>query len=379
MMLKYLSICLLLVSHYSVVCQEVNKDGKYLFFQQEYHKAIPVLETEFAFDSSVFTAGYLLSAYFLTGKFTKIKELAETVLSKDSLHIQANLRIAQLKEMEGRLPEAGIYYERLISAQPGHAYYYKLIGLNYLKQQDDIQAFQWLSQAYAMAPDDIELIIHLAELFTAQKQYTEADQLISVGLKLYPRHLKLNVMQAEVCYSDRYYTHTIDLLKDMHREGQFNNYLRRMMAACYIQIKDFDKALMVLKEIEDPDNNEEYTYLYLHKAYYGLGDLIMARHYIQKCIEACKHPNAGKYYGFLGNVLIDAGMFTQAAEQYVMASGETGDTQLLFLAARAYDAAESFSKAKLFYASFIRMSKDQEGYESEIEFANNRIEKLKAY
>jgi predicted Zn-dependent protease len=358
--------------------EAVNSDTalQSLLRQQKFHEAAPLLR--YYVDQApedIALWEQIAEIYIQTGQTASARYAWETILRLDSTHRNGLYQLGLIHLNAEDYIQAEICFDKLVTIEPEHTYYLKMQARIKSLRNKSIEAFSAYASAHRINPNDLDVIRAIAEIFHANEQYHESDSLIAAGLRLDPDHFKLRKMQIETCYSLQYYEHTMQLLEELKETPYFNNYFRRMLSICYIQDERYSDALKVLKTIEEPDQNEEYTYFYLSKAYLGLGNKILARHWMQKTIETCKHPNEGKYWYMLANILIEAEMYTQAKDAYLKSRTFLDDPMLVFLAARAADAGEKYSEASSLYVDYIFQfgEKDAES----IEFAKKRIEKLK--
>lgn len=353
-----------------------DENWRFFYERQEFQTAGDMLSSLYKeFPDSILILEYLGLTYHHLGRTDKSMNIWNDLLAKDSIHSTALYRLGLYHYDHNRYQDAINFWKKLAETKNSNPYYFKLLGQAYLQLDNPISSFQAYAKAHSLNLTDLETIYQLSTLFFKQKQFQEADSLVMVGLSIDPEHEKLQLLQIETCYSSGYYEHAIFELEKLRKEEKMNNYLRRLLAVCYIQEKDGLSAIDVLKEIEDPDSNEEMTYYHLHRAHYEMGDLILARHFLEKCLEACTHPNEGKYHAIMGNILVETERYSQAAMMYETAALTTDDPQLIYLAGRAYDAAEMYERAYYRYRQFVNLENEQLDSDA-LTFAKERMEVL---
>jgi len=367
-----------LILFFSLEILHAQSDSwRHHYDRQNYALAVEILEGErVIYPDSIFLLENVGVLYFHLGDYISSGKIWNHVLQLDSLNKVAIFRQGLIHYEVGRYLEAVEWWQKLVELDGSNPYYFKMLGRAWRNLNNPLETFSAYNKVRNLNPRDLEAMEQLADLFFKQKQYSEADSLLTMALHLYPIHQKLRVMQIETCYSDRYYGHTLDLIYTYEDDFPLTNYLKRVKAASLIKQEAWDEAIEVLKSVEDPDQNEEMTFLYLHRAYQGKGDLIMSRHFIEKCIETCKHPEEGTYIAYLGNVLVDSGMYAQAAQAFASAALLKDDANLVYLAARYYDAAEDSRMAAFYYQRYLFLMKEEGDIES-ISFSKERLELLK--
>lgn len=347
-----------------------------LLSQQRYHEAVPLLEKYVTqFPENITLREQVADLYSRTGQNALARFGWETIIQLDSTHRNALYQLGVMHLYAEDYLRAEASFDKLVSIEPDHSYYLKMQARIKSLRNKPVEAFSAYAAAHKINPKDLEVIRSLAEIFHTNEQFHESDSLIAVGLILDPDHFKLRRMQIEACYSLRYYDHTMQLLEALRETPYFSNYLKRMLSICYIHFTRYKDALDVLKTIEEPDQNEEYTFFYLSKAYHGLGDKLMARHWLQKTIETCRHPNEGKYWYMLANILIESELYTLAKDAYMKSRTFLDDPMLVFLAARAADAGGKYSEASTLYMQYLFQPGEKEA--ESLEFTKERIKKLK--
>ncbi len=346
-----------------------------LLRQQKFDEAAPLLRQYVdQAPENISLWEQMAEIYSYTGQNAPAREAWETILRLDSTHRNALYQLGLIHLNAEDYIQAEMCFDKLVNLEAEHSYYLKMQARIKSLRNKSVEAFSAYAAAHKINPQDLEIIKAIAEIFHANEQYHESDSLIAAGLMLDPDHFKLCKMQIEACYSLQYFEHTIQLLEELKETPYFSNYFRRMLSICYIHYERYNEALAVLKSVEEPDQNEEYTFFYLSKAYQGLGDKVLARHWMQKTIETCKHPNEGKYWYMLANILIEAELYTLAKDAYLKSRAFLNDPMLLFYAARAADAAEKYSEARSLYTQFTYTHGDSDP--GSVEFAKERIKKL---
>ncbi len=323
----------------------------------------------------------LAYCYSLSGNHVEAKRYWLQLEEEEQFKINANYYLADIAHSEGNVQEAVDRYFRLTEWKPDNVFYQKKFASLCLEMGLDTLAILHFEKALNLYPSDMEGILSLAGIYLRLKDFDRAGNRIAYGLNVNPNHLKLKLLEIETCYSDRFYTQTNDLINDYYKYSEPTNYLRRMNYISHIQLKEYNEALEVILSLEEPDNNKENTYFYKYKSYLGLEDHSQARLWLEKAIEEGRNKEEAQYHGLLGNLFIDMEFYLQAAKNYLLAYDRNKDPNLLYWAARSYDAAKKYENAHIYYRMFLREHREQqfEVEEEILRFSSEREAKLKEW
>jgi tetratricopeptide (TPR) repeat protein len=353
-------------------------DWRYQYDRKQYSKAIELLREKIQmYPDSTYLIEYEAITLEQMGQVHLARHVWESLLKNSGNSSLAKYRLASIAYDYGDYWATIDYVESLIQEDTQNVQAYKLLGRAQRQVINPLGEFAAFNKVIRLQPNDLEALSALVDLFLKQQQYREADSLVFVALSYAPDHYKLRQQQLEVCYADRYYEHTASLIQSFEGRYPLNNYLRRMMAAALTQIEAYETAIEYLKSIEEPDSKPDVTHFNYYRAYAGLQNRILARKHLEEAIAACQHPNEGRYRAFFGNLLVDSQLYFQAGQQYEIAASLLKDVNLYFLAARAQDAGEQYTYAIRNYTNYIRSPQENKD-PSQVEFANERIAKLKS-
>ena len=377
---QFLMYLFFLTGSMSVYAQEMNrdKDWRYQYDRKQYGRSIELIRNQIdKFPDSIFLQEYEAIILEQMGQIPQARNKWLYLLGNPLSRHLALYKLAAINYDYGDYWATIDYLEPLIQEDSTQVNYFKLLGRAQRQVINPIAEFAAFSKVLKIQPNDIEALSALVDLLLKQQQYREADSLVFIALDYAPDHYKLRLQQLEICYADRYYEYTVELIKNFEDRYPLNNYLRRMMAAACTQTGMYEVAISYLKSIEDPDSKPDVTHFNYYRAYLGMDNKILARKHLEDAIDACKHPNEGRYRAFYGNLLVESQLYFQAGMQYEIAAAQLQDSNLYFLAARAQDAGEQYTQAIRNYNSFLRSNQENKD-PSQVEYATERVAKLKA-
>ncbi|MEK7704826.1 MAG: tetratricopeptide repeat protein [Myxococcota bacterium] len=102
-------------------------------------------------------------------------------LTEDELFSIANQ--AYLFFLQGKTESARVLFEGLVAVNPRNAYYYRALGAIYWRLKEPQKALRQFTYAIRVAPKDVASYVNRAEVYIAGRQFEEAREDLSAGLR----------------------------------------------------------------------------------------------------------------------------------------------------------------------------------------------------
>jgi tetratricopeptide (TPR) repeat protein len=382
---KFSGICVAFALFLGIATQVPGQNtaqGVASFMQeQDYSKALEALEQIPEDQRALKDWENLAYCYQMAGQYPYAEGLWNQVLARDSFSAGALYHLGQIAVAESDFAKAIQWQIRLIQFKPDNPFYQKQIAQTFEAMELDSLALPHYQKAVMLNRNDLESIYRLGKISFRARDFSQTDYWVSQGLASHPDHSRLRLLELETCYSDAYYTHTLELLRTYIETHPYTNYIRRIHFIALIHEQRYDEALAILQSMEEPDNNKENTYYYMYKAYFGLKDLTNARLWLERTIAEGRNKQEATYHGLLGNLFIEMEFYPQAATHYTRALEQNGDIQLYYWIARSYDAARRYDEAHMHYRMYLRACADESSVNQQenINFAAEREKILDAW
>lgn len=311
---------LFLSEKYSQVIEYAHKKLKDDFSNHviQYYLALAYREN-YQFEKSIKTCTEILK-HNATNKETQ-KLLAKNYLSlnlydeaykiyfdlsrKDTSSIQIKIQLAKLSQKLDKNDLAIDLYKELIAYDSLNSYFYKQLGLCYLKL-NDTSALRILEQAVQLNPGDLSLAIKLANKYNDKKYYFNALAVLDFVTPYNKDKFQLYKAKA----------YTLFLIKENKRAAKnFNKVLQlgdttrftlKYLGYAYFEMGNYEDAYKTLKEVFKYDTTD--TRVYFH--------LSIAARKLYKIDESVLFMKKSFKY-LLPNKRTMALYYNQAAENYI--------------------------------------------------------------
>jgi len=163
----------------------------------------------------------IAAVYIWLNRYPEARKHLNIVLSQRPDDYESLVSIGDLYIYTGNLKEAVTYYKRALSVDPSSIRIRKKLGLALSWVKADDEAFTLLSDLYRQLPDDKEISIELARIYTRRNEQHRAIRLLYPLLSRYPGDVELLVETADVeaslghaAASRKLYLKALDIKKD---------------------------------------------------------------------------------------------------------------------------------------------------------------------
>ena len=261
-----------------------------LYQAEQYMQALTLAKSCIEADSTDFNcyekAG--LSAFKL-GNFLETKKalLKAEELQPDNMQVLKIL--ANVYELEENVPKAIKYYNRMLKKDSTNSIFYRKLGQLFQKADMLHDAFPYYAQAYQLNSNDFFTIKGLVDLLTTNKQYEQADSILTEALLVDSTNIQFKLMSARSSYIQKEYQATVDQIESLRGKLDLNNYYNKMVGFSYLQIDSLDKAIWHLSKSLVDENKPEHASYYLGIAYEKQGDEDLALEYMTKHFKLEHH------------------------------------------------------------------------------------------
>lgn len=158
---------------------ELQKAGMKSLQSKDYRSAIDLLKRAVDKDSAIKDGWYDLGeAYAAANNHAEATAAFRKQLEQDPNHQHANLDLAIELQQTGKTTEAIAAYRKQLEATPYDKSTHKNLGLLLAQLNKDAEARTELEAAAALPPDDPEIKLALAQVYTRQGEKSQAQELM---------------------------------------------------------------------------------------------------------------------------------------------------------------------------------------------------------
>ena len=174
------------------IFESVSKSTE-LTFREKFAEAATLLESVLKKDPEVVQARLVLSnAYIKLKRPADAKTQLDAVLKQDANHIQALILMASILRDESRFQDVISLCQKALSVDPNSTQALSLMGNAYMDHKEYIKALQPLQKAAEIQPKLTQYQQSLAACFIFLKQYADAERILNIIGRDYPKFPLVN-------------------------------------------------------------------------------------------------------------------------------------------------------------------------------------------
>lgn len=363
-MLKNASWILLVFLQLSLYGQ-VDRDSlvglaERLYIEQDYQNSLGIYESLADSDSTnvqhLYRAG---TAAQRLGDFKKAKDYLHKLEKIDTTNHTYARPLASIYEIEGNVPKAILYYTNLSKENPDNSLFYRKLGQQYLKGGETGDAFTNFNKSHKLNPNDFFTVQGLADIFSINKQYQDANVLLRKAIAYDESNLNLQLLYTTNKYKQAQFDTTATVLYGLRGKLDFSNYYNKMLGYSLMQIDSTEKAIFYLRKSLVNEGNPEIAHYYLSKAYEDMEEMDYATHHLEKAIDAGISKNLKSYHSNLARLQESSGNKKDAIRNYEAAYRYSSDPIYLFYLGRLTDEYYKDKSVAIRYYDRYAQSKDE--------------------
>lgn len=223
---------------------------------------------------------------FRQGKHAAAFESLQKVLSVAPEHMPSILLAGAVQLALGSMPQAEQHLKKYLENNPGNLYASKLMVSTLMKSRRTKDAIDMLSQVLKDAQqDDVQLFALAGESYMQAGDYTKATEYFTKASALAPKaaelHTALGLSKLALGENDR-------AVAEMDTAAALDTKSPKagiMLAMTHLRLKEYDKALAAVKNLEKEQPDNPLVYNLKGAAYLGKNDSVAARANFEKSLS----------------------------------------------------------------------------------------------
>ncbi len=304
----------------------------------DYQQAVELLQQIVKTDSVQTEALWLLGrCYAQLGQNAAARQAVGKLLMKEQEHKPARALLGQLYLKEANYAKAAACYDLLLKQDSTNAYFYRQRAFTADKAGDVNAALNYYRKAVALAPQDIESTVALAELLSKLEDNVQAAGLVQQGLSQDSSNIRLWQLQARLSYKVKDYEGVIRAMKYPLSAGDSSLYYLQLLGISHFHLSNFEEAIRWLGHLQLEGVETEVLFYYLGLSYRNAGDTGRGIEYLEKATKQSVSENLSHYYTQLAVTYEEKGDYSNAIRSFQLAHKASGDKTLLYHLARNYD------------------------------------------
>lgn len=283
---------------------------------------------------------------------------------------------AKLYRRQNKWDRAIDTYTQLVEQYPNTLDYAYGLGTAYMAKRDFSTAIDHLLLVYEKDSTHFNASYRLAQAFQELRLADSTYVFVEKGKQLRPDHKNLNRIYIKQLHRDKAYKKAITVLKQQDELYPNEFFNQKMLAVCYYNLMDYQKAKEHFSKALDLDPDDHKSYTYLGHIDLKEGDYLRAyTHYFQ-ALRTNRIPRGKEYYGLgMTSIALDD---LKKAEQYLeLAYRENKrDPLVVFELAKILDHNTKGGKDAYRYFREYALLYEQYNLENTA-YANKRIKEIK--
>ncbi|MEO0341570.1 MAG: hypothetical protein AAF242_20470, partial [Bacteroidota bacterium] len=297
------------------------------------------------------------------------------VLRRDSLNVRSIIALASISNREANYGKALDYYQQLIAVDSTNSYYFKQAAFSALRKNDPILGIQFFLVAHSLNREDLEVLDQLSDIYIALKDLESAEQMVTKGLFLDQKNIKLLYNKARIHQKRKEHAEVIKAVNQVMAQGDTADYYQTILGAAYVKLDSLEQGIFHLEQIVERDKADDRVFHYLGTAYFQKKDYAKSEENYLLAIEAGVSSQMPNYHGDLGLLYDKRKQLRKAIEHYKQSLYYDRKPAYLFHLAHASD--QYYKDKKIGYKLYQEyLASNHKQYRN---FTTQRVEALKEY
>jgi tetratricopeptide (TPR) repeat protein len=333
----------------------------------ELENTVPVVDRDIYFFNALGFSAFQMSLW------SRSESYYLGSLQLDSLNLQANLYLGAIKKQQRKFKDALVFYKRLSSLKPEQARFFKHIADCFSSLKQDDSAIVYLSKAYSLSPNDLNIAYSYADVLYTKKLYEQTDKVVNASLQIDATNISILNLAIRSAYFQKKYKEVMVFVDQLSASDIGESALTPMMFGMFaaLQLKDYNKSVFYSNYLMRNGCESEQVCYYTAKAYAGLKDYHRSNEFLSRCLELAVAVNAEAYYTQMAENFEALKLYAKAQKNYDTARFFSGNNQILYRKAIAFEAASESEKAVKAYKEFIKLARMEDS--AMVNFAKKRV------
>ncbi len=311
----------------------------------------------------------------MNGKLPEAENYYERVYAIDSTSTSVLYSLGSINLRRGNEINAEVFYKKIIAKDTSNFIIYKQLAKISLDKKDVIAAVNYLIKANKLNPEDADIASDLGDMYISLKAYAGAEKVLDRAIIADPENMILLQSLVKLEYNQKKWPETANNCEKILLLGNQSGSILTQLGIAYYNLNQYKCSIETFSQIADPEQNET-TYYFTGACYKALKDYDKAISYFQKTIIQGISPNINSYYSEIADTYETLKKFKKAEIAYQKALQFTEMPITWYSLANLYDTElKNKSSAIKYYKKFLeaKPAKNQQSY---IAYAKSRIDIL---
>jgi len=322
--------------------------------------------------TSIKTLKALAYCMQMQGHLPEAEIYYQRVYQIDSTNTAVLFSLGNINLNRGNLPKAEIWYKKILSKDSTNFMVYKQLGTINIQNNNFVAALVYFAKANELNNTDADVAAGLSDLLVNAKQYDKAESVLNQAIEADTENMELLESLVKLEYSQSKWPQTIINCDKLMRLGNMSGPVLTKLGIAYFYLKDYKCSIESLALIDVMAQNETTCY-YTAESYKALKDYTNAVTWYYKTIQIGISPNINNYYSEIADIYQTRRKFNKAETAYQKALQFYEKPLTYYMLAALYDTDLKNKKKALFYYKKFLSSKPKSDMQKYITYAKSRI------
>lgn len=308
----------------------------------------------------------------MQGKLPEAEAYYERVYVLDSTSTSVLYSLGSINMARGNEAKAETYYKQILKRDSTNFVIYKQLARICMNRKDIICEMNNLAKANKLNPVDADVASDFSELLINMKLYPSAEKILDTAVAADPESMVLLQSLAKLLYSEKKWAAAANCCEKMIMLGDMSPIVLTRLGIAYFNLNSYQCALETFSQIDNLNQDETVCY-YTAASYKKLKDYTNAIKWFQKTIDAGISANTSQYYNSMADTYETVKNYERAAYAYQKSLQFKPDAMTYYSIANMYDAELKNHKMALVYYKKYLAAKPDEDEKAYVAYAQNRV------
>jgi len=311
----------------------------------------------------------------MNGKLPKAEAYYQRVYNLDSTNTGVLFSLGSINLRRGNTEKAKAWYKKIALKDSTNFIVYKQLATISTGKKDTLAELNYLSTANRLNPEDADVASDLSDLYIALNNLTPAEKILNTAIKADTANIVLLESLVKLEYRQSKWPETAASCEKLLRLGDVSETILTELGIADYNMGNYQSAINVFGQINEMAQNETTCY-FIGASYKKLKNYDNALVYFQKTIDKSISNNIHTYYTELADTYETVSKYKKAAMAYQKAQ-EFNEVPLTYYSlANLFDTELKNRKMALLYYKKYLSAKPPTKQASYIAYAKNRLEIL---
>ncbi len=319
----------------------------------------------------------LSSCLYSSGNYPKAEQELVKLQQLDSNNYSVDLLLAKTYSVQNKYQQSLDIYTKLNQKDSLNPDIHKQIGNLKRRMQNFIGSLASYIKANELNPNDLSVIVHIAQQFYDMAAYQQALSYASNGLKVFPGNIMLQKKKAQILIGLEWYDNALTILKELKAANELSDSEHRQLGICYMQTRQYEEALKAFAGCGETYEKDPMINFHTGICYARLDQHLKGIKYLEDALFYITPPIESSMHLYLAKSYCANRQFEKAVKSYQNHyEMDNTNPDILYEIATSYEEfGENKNKALTYYTMFIQQTNDKD--DPKYEYAKSRILRIK--